>query len=355
MKNAYVYLIIICFSLVHPGIVRGQHLPMLASRDALRSYALQEVFQAWGSVWSRSIVNSPETGFHFKISDRPADIRRFHAKVASQDFDFRVANPRDEVFVNLTYADREGYPLFQGASVARFVRDPHREGRWNFPERLGAELFLAGQIPLNVSNVYWARILVQDEQGRTVHEEPLTIDERTGRVLFPAQFAGVNGHLILNINDPRGGQSERIINLRNGLAEGPVAARTVVRDIAIHDVVEAVLSPANMKLAVEVKSFDGYGESPTLHLRVEGSEDLPPGAAVATSFYAVTTEGELPKAIGIRVVRPDGAIIWNWFPLAQDGNSTELPLLPGLYHAIFAWPNLRPYPPYIPGRDGGKG
>jgi len=331
-------------------------LPMIASRDALRSYALELVVQAWGFVWSASSLQSEQSSFSFSINEKPVNIRSFHKEVASRPLSFKVANPQDWVSLNVTYATRDGQPLFQGGNSARFIQDPNHPGQWNFPENLSMELYLAWEIPLvGVSNVYYARLLLQDERGQTASSQSLRIDPRTGMPFFPAAFAGANGFLILNMQNPDGTTRELVFNLRNGLLQEPASGKTTL-DVTIRDVIEAELNPLNAKLSLVVQSYNGYGESPTVQLRVQGSEGLPPGVGVDVSFYAETTEGELPIQIGIRQLGLVGQITWYWFPLLQNGDSTPITLAPGLYHVIFMWHSFKPYPPYIPGHgDGGKG
>ncbi len=356
-ENTMKKYIIAVFSLVTlivacaQSVLAKSDLSMIASRDALRSYAIEQVSQAWGGVWSRSIIESPQTAFQFAINDRPVDISRFSEEIARRVFDFRVANPRDGVYFNVTYANRESDALFQGGSFAKFKLE--KKG-WSFPRSLGVELWLNYEIPLTVSNVYFARILIENEQGETVYEVYPRIDSKTGKIYFPSQLAGANGFLIVNRSEGEGPSVEEVFNLRTGLPVVPTKAQTIL-NVSIRDVIERVVSQKDPKLTIQVPSWNGFGESPTVQLNVVTPEDHGNDNLVKVLFLVQTTEGELAEVAVIRQIT-EGEIVWYHVPLEQKGNPTDILMSPGLYHVIFTWKTFRPYPPSIPDKgDSGKG
>lgn len=358
-KITYVVTVLIILTLGAFTVRAQDSLPMIASRDALRSYALTEVYQAFGSALSRSMAQSTNASFQFAIAEKPVDIERFNKEVARRTLDINVVNPNDPVFFYVVYTDRKGHSLFQGGNVGNFIPDPKAEGKWIFPMNVAFELYMNYDIVLNVSNVFYAHIELRDDKGQTVSDQSLSVDQRSGELRFPSQLAGARGSLILVGQAKDGSIVERIYDLQTGRLQAPVAGHTAL-GVMIRDVIVAELNPLASKLSIEVQSFGGFGESPTVQLRVQGSEGLPAGSTVDTSFHVTTSEGERGKTICIRSLDAEGPIVWYCVALLQNGDATAIKLAPGLYHVIFTWERFRPYPPFVPipipvSDGGGKG
>ena len=329
-------------------------LPMIVSRDALRSYAVEQVARVAGNTYSSSMIQSPgPTHFSFAVIDRPVDIAAVRKLVSKHELVPTIVNPADYVSFNVWYGSAGGDTLFGGGTSTQFKKNA-QTGQWELPSLLGFELYLNYEIPIVVSNVYHARLTLEDETGRTIRQENIRVDERTGKIYFPSLYAGAAGFLIIDTFDRRTETPRtHIFDMRTGRSSVPVRGSSSLSP-TINNFVEARASSGSV-LEFNVQSYNGFGESPTVQLRVEGSGEVQP--LIKVVIGALTTEGERAEWICVRRIGSETipSLGWNCVPaFTIGGTQTILLFEPGLYHVIFQWKSFRPYP-VLPTDGGGKG
>ncbi len=337
-------------------------LNMLTSQGAFRSYAVQQVSNIRGSVYSASLLPTHgNTKIAVVVRERPVRIDRLRELVSANELSPAVANPLDYISFYLEYASAEGDTLFQGSASTMFFQETN--GVYYLGEKLGIELFLNYQVPVSIPGIFSARLILVDESGRTVQEVYLKVNRR-GIVYFPSYYTGdrVAGYLVIR----RRGEGERIIDIRKGI-EVPITQDGTRLASHIRDFYEATASPGSPDVLVKAESYNGFGESPTLQLRVENSGGDSP---VEVRIQAFTTEDEKASHACWRFLGAEKTLFVQENCRAADVAQGELnpiitiTLLPGLYDVIFYWRMFRPYPAIgptpviestVPVGDGGGG
>lgn len=358
MKKQIQLVIAILIAVLAAGLAYAQEsLPMIASRDLLRSYAVEHISKAEGYTYSQSSVPSQgETYFAFPVTDRPVSIEKLRQEVGKYPLTPAIANPADYVGFVVRYLSRDEDILFQGGTSVKFVRNAET-GRWELPPIDGPELNLNYEIPITVSNVNYAYVILTDENGNTVRYENVRADREAGKIYYPSFLAGAAGYLVVNSYDHETGKSSsRIYDMRTGKATQP-ATDSVALSPSIRDFPEVTLSPADPGVIIEVESHNGSGESPTVEVTVTNK----PGntAPVFVTVTARTTEGEVPEMVCFRRIGREVSteLRLECVPAFTEGRPTQIKLQQGLYHFFFKWKTFRPFPaiPSEPSKGGGGG
>ncbi len=322
--------------------LNAQDLPMLRSKDALRTYALEQSANVAASINASLPVGNNSYGY---VPVEEATASGISNTIRGMNLSVDVANPNDSLFVWAGAYNSDGDPLFTGNHQFKLE---NAKGGYALPTDYGdVTLALYDEIPIRIDGAQSAQLTIQNGNGETQFGTSLRV--YNGKVYFPRQLAGTNAILSVMtlVGGKGGGTVEQWLywNVGNGSSIKPehfaVNLKATIQGIV------SVTDLANVEVAVP--TTNGIGNNLTVEYKSTGK------AYVGASFY--TTEGKWFTGAWIRKA---GTSDWVPYTATIGGGSVfiNIPMLPGIYYIVPTWnPGdlTEPADPYYPPYGGGKG
>jgi len=324
--------------------VSGQDLPMIRSKDALRTYAAEQLSQATASI-STSLPAGTNTYRYVPLAS--SSVGGLIAAIKGMTLSVDIANPADGLFTWATGNNSDGDTLFFGYNSFNLVQG---NGGYSLPDGYGkVTLTLANTVPIKIPGSQYAIIDILDSNGNTTAE--YKVDVYNGKVYYPRQLAGTNAILAVLVGDGRTQGTWKFWNATTG-----GAVQESHYSISLNPSVSGITSLTNSNVIIAVPTHNSFGTNQTVELTSTVKQRIP-----TVSFY--TTENKW--FIGAWV-RKAGSSDWSLFQPttnpATDLVSFSLDLLPGVYYIVPIWsagdldePADPYYPPYYgEGEKGGE-
>lgn len=338
---------------IPPITISSQSNPlwMVTSKDALTSYAINQVSRGGVQIWAPTSIYG-ESFTNDVYCELPQGERKDAFKVLDmlkqQQLYFSVARPDvDEINSYIGLYNKDGWCMFYGWGYGNLLKD--EMGNWFPPTSLlKFDSYLNWEIPIYVGEgVYNAKVNLRDKNGNVINTKWL--DVRDGYVVYSRDFAGQNGEILVMIE---GGKSI-VASLKDDKVYEVIGVPAKI-DTSIDGVIRFDTNAS--KLVVNPKSYEGYGDSPL----VRGSFT----EKMWFTLSAATMEGEIPLGVWYRNVETSSVDDWQYLPVnnitIDFGSNTEtgnidIPIgAPGTYEFRFDWEFFGPRPiDYYYG--GGKG
>lgn len=315
----------------------AQDLPMIRSKDALRTYALEQSANAAASI-NTSLPSDAHSWDYVQIEEPTASGISNAIRGMSMSVD--VANPNDWLYLWAGAYNAEGDPLFTGWKQFHLVNG---KGGYVLPDGYGdVTLILFDNIPIRVDGAQSATINILDSNGQTIMGAPVRVEN--GKVYFPRQLAGTNAVLAVYTGGEKGGgQGWLYWNVNNGSKVTPEHF-----NIALNATVQGIVSftdEANVWVAVP--TTNGIGNNLTVEYKSTGK------AYIGAVFH--TTEG---KWFTGAWVRKAGESHWTPYTatIGEKAVFINIPMQQGVYYIVPTWnPGdlTEPADPWYPPYDGG--
>ena len=330
--------------------LNAQDLPMLRSKDALRTYALEQSANVAASINASLPVGNNSYGF---VPVEEATAVGISNTIHGMNLSVDVANPNDSLFVWAGAYNADGDPLFTGYHQFSLVNG---KGGYALPPDYGdVTLALFDNIPIKVNNAQSAILAILGPDGTTQME--YSLDVRNGKVYFPRQLAGTNAILAVYAGiEVKPGQMQydwEYWNVNNGSKFSSEHF-----NVALKSTIRGVVSVADQgEIFVSVPTTNGIGYNQTLELKCTSV------ARTLSLASFQTTEGKWFRGAWIRKA---GASAWSWYDALPDvypGGKQVMAVYvyqtKGVYYIVPVWvdgdltePSDPFYPPY---NGGGKG
>ena len=316
----------------------AQDLPMLRSKDALRTYALEQSANVAASINASLPVGNNSYGY---VPVEEATASSISNTIRGMNLSVDVANPNDSLFVWAGAYNADGDPLFTGYHQFSLVNG---KGSYALPPDYGdVTLTLFDNIPIKVNaDAQSAIIDILGPDGKTQME--YSLDVRNGKVYFPRQLAGTNAMLAVYISGSKGvGPGWLYWNVNNGSQVNPEHFNVTLKP-TIQGVV-SVTDLANVWLSIP--TTNGIGNNLTVEYKSTGK------SWVGASFY--TTEGKWFTGAWVRKAGTS-----DWVPytatIGEKAVFINIPIQQGIYYIVPTWnPGdlTEPADPWYPPYDGG--
>ncbi len=327
--------------------LNAQDLPMLRSKDALRTYALEQSANVAASINASLPVGNNSYGY---VPVEEATASGISHTIRGMNLSVDVANPNDSLFVWAGAYNADGDPLFTGYHQFSLVNG---KGGYALPPDYGdVTLTLFDNIPIKVNNARSAILAILGPDGKTQMEYSLNV--QNGKVYFPRQLAGTNALLAVYTSGGKGDASGWLYwNVGNGTSVQPEHF-----NVTLKSTIQGVVSAVDQgEIFVSVPTTNSVGYNLTLELR---STSVARTLSLA-SFQ--TTEGKWFRGAWIRKA---GTSDWSWnnalpdvYPGGKQVMAVYVYQTTGVYYVVPVWndgdlaePADPWYPPYY---GGGKG
>ena len=311
-------------------------LPFLTSVAALRAYAAEQARTADIQIESKGLASG---GSHFFGSswDEPTNQAGIGSHFSRWQYQLEMVNPKDAVTFRGWIRSSEWENLFVSWDTS-VQPEIDAEGNYKVPQPY-LYFRLADEIPVRIGrDANWARVSQVDENGQTVGEEYLRVQD--GKVYFRPGFAG-KGILIVTDNEGR----NYAYDLRQGGLRIDTEQVLFNGAYAFLDGMYSYYDP--QRIVIRVWSWNGVGQNPTLEVNMSTPTD-----AVSVVEVSISTKEEA-RANGY-MVRMMGEKEWLFYP-ASDG-SALLPFMSGTTYVVPVWnPEEFREPDPVPQPDYGVG
>jgi len=285
-------------------------LPMLTSKAALRSYAVEQTQVAYVSAYSPSQINSSQSsssiGIGLPSGQDSADMLSYVDRIVSQNVSVTFVNKNDPANIDGTFADKFGNTMFYsyGSSTPQSGKLPTVYLAW----------YLESEIPISIPGAQSATVLVVGTNGMTQYPIPLNVSN--GMVWFQTDDAG-QGILSVTMNDGS-------VVSYNLMAQGTQVTPSTFA-VNTYSYIDQLWSFSNSSfIDWEIYSNGGVGENPTFEVNQSVSTTM--------SVDVFTTEGA--QSIGV-YVRNKGDTVWNFYPAVNS--ITTIPVNAGTCYMVPAW------------------
>ena len=322
----------------------AQDLPMLRSKDALRTYALEQAANVSAQINASLPVGNNSYGFVPVESPTASGISNtIHDMSLSVD----VANPNDSLFVWAGAYNADGDPLFTGYNQFSLVSG---RGGYALPPDYGdVTLTLYDNIPIKVDGAQSAFIDILNANGQTEAEYSLNV--QNDKVYFPRQLAGTNAILAVFTNSMTGISPGGWVywNVGSGSSVQPEHF-----NVTLKPTIQGVVSVADQgEILVSVPTTNGIGYNLTLELKCTSA------ARTLSLASFQTTEGKWFRGAWIRKA---GTSTWSWsdslpdvYPNGKQVMAVYVYQTTGVYYIIPVWNDgdlVEPADPYYPPYNG---
>lgn len=319
----------------------AQDLPMLRSKDALRTYALEQSANAVASINAALPVGNETYGYVPVESPTAVGISN---TIRHINLSVNVANPNDYLYIWAGAYNSDGDPLFTGYHQFKLVNG---RGGYALPPDYGdVTLALYDEIPIRIDGANQAQLTIQNENGETQLGTSLRV--QNGKVYFPRQLAGTNAILSVRVEGGKGDAPERWLywNVNTGSHIQPEHF-----GITLKATIQGIVSVTDNNVMVPVPTTNSIGQNLTAELKVTANRN------VLSSFW--TTEG---KWFVGAWVRKAGTSQWQYYAATAFKDAGVMGFLisaqPGIYYIIPAWNDgdlIEPADPWYPPYGEGKG
>lgn len=335
---------------ISPVINAVTDLPMLRSKDALRTYALEQSANVRAQISTSLSVGNNAYGF---VPVEEATASGIADAIRGMNLSVDVANPNDPLFVWAGAYNADGDPLFTGDNrfslVNGFSSVTGEGGYYALPPDYGnVTLTLYDNIPIKVDGAQSAIIYILGRNGKTQMQYSLNV-VRNSKVYFPWRLAGTNAILAVCVGiEVKPGQIQygwEYWNVNSGSKFSPEHF-----NVTLKPTIQGIASFTDADVFVAVPTTNGIGYNLTAELKVTGQRWN------NVAFW--TTEG---KSFNGAWVRKSGASQWQYyraFPQGQDTGAMifGMSLSAGVYYIVPVWNDgdlIEPPDPYYPPYDGG--
>jgi len=332
----------------------AQDLPMIRSKDALRTYALEQAAVANAQIWTslpdgnNANYNAPfvplELGSATEISNA----------IAGMPLAVDVANPYDPLYTWAGVYNGDGDQLFWGYSKFNLVQTPAPTPKgspqaytWVLPAGYGnITLKMADNIPIRITNAQAAFVDILGTNGQTQQE--YSLDVYNSKVYFPWRLTETNAILAVFTNNPAGGPGGWEywnVGHNTGSKIQPQHFSTPLT-ATIQGIVPI---KGNGPIFVSVPTTNGVGNNLTVELQTIGNQGQGYGNYV--SFW--TTEGKWFKGAWVRQA---GTSQWQWYSVFSNPYQGMMVFVmyyqgDSVYYIVPDWNDgdlVEPADPYIP-------
>ncbi len=319
----------------------AQDLSMIRSKDALRTYALEQSSIARASIYTSLYDTGNDSYKSVRVSESTA--AGIISTIHGMDLSVNVVNPNDPLYIWAGVYNADGDELF---FCYRQFYLMNGKGGYTLPPDYGnITLNLSENIPIKVNNAQSAFIDILDDNGNSKDRHSLYV--QNGKIYFPRQLAGTNAIVGVYISGVKGVDSSwQYWNVNNGSKVNPEHF-----GFALKPSIRGVVSIADAdSIQVAVRTENGIGDNITAEYKSTSK------AWVGASFY--TTEGKW--FIGAWV-RKAGSSDWTYYKAVVGGKSVSvnIPMLQGIYYVVPNWNDgdlIEPADPYYPPyEEEGKG
>lgn len=314
---------------------------MLCSKDALRTYALEQVESVAVSINTFLPVGNNSYGFAPVEPTAEGIVNTIRHMNLSVD----VANPNDYLFVWAGARNSDGDLLFTGYHQFKLE---NAKGGYTLPENYGdVTLGMSDSIPIKINGAVSASVHFRDGNGEVYSSAPLQVYNE--KVYFSPKLAGANATLLVFTEGGKGdaGGGWLYWNVGNGSSIRP--EHFAINMKAIIQGIISVTDRANVVVAVP--TTNSIGNNLTVEYKSTGK------AFIGASFY--TTEG---KWFTGAWVRKAGTSDWVLYPATIGGKAVyiDISMQPGIYYIVPTWnpgdliePPSEPWsPPVYQGEKG---
>ncbi len=319
------------------GLISVVQLPELPieSPAVLAAYAKSRIGRVSVSVWAQTLVfNRGSTKTYAEVPyARPengdVDMAEVLELVSVQKMAFELANPKEWVNANVRFTTDNGSPLFSGGQSFKLVKTGNG---WALPASpLKVEIGLDGDVAIPIPDINWATLYLFNDEGQTVEQRNIQVNQQTDELLFPAYLAGQRGQLFVQTYHEGDQDSKMIVfDLATGnqVQAIPVAftIAATVRDMIIIPAgqIQIIVNPKATNLDARI--------NPLVQITVTPEQVL----------SRVQVYGEIPNqetAKGFFFKRSGVDEVWT-YALIEKGFFTEVQLTAGVYDLIFIWPSF---------------
>lgn len=312
------------------------NLYFLASKSALRSYAIEQARTAQIQMYCNSQVQYPlGQGVILPTNHTSLDIIRFFTNTPMS---VTILNLKDYVWLNGWVSNPDGDILFYASSVSYPTL-----GAGGYRVPFYALITLSSSIPVKFDKaVDSAQFLdVDSTSGQTTWSQYLGV--YGNKVYFNSDYAG-HGYLIVTMKDG----TKRSYDLGNG---GAQMQGTLVSGLVSSASIENLVSYSNTLSLVSdvIPSYNGIGQNKTYEFVQNYNTNLVSGVVLA--FAITTSEGYSPLGYW---VRQSGTPLWQFKPAATNANTTINFGPVGTWYVIPEWDDSQfrepdPVPPWYYG------
>ena len=316
---------------------------MLRSKDALRTYALEQSANAAASINASLPVGNNSYGFVPVESPTAEGISN---TIRHMNLSVDVANPNDYLYIWAGAYNSDGDPLFTGYHQFKLE---NAKGGYALPAGYGdVTLALYDEIPIRIDGATSAQLTIQNENGETQFGTSLRV--YNGKVYFPRQLAGTNA--ILSVLTQVGGKGDGTVdqwlywNVGNGSSIKPEHFA-----INLKATIQGIVSITDNNVMVPVPTTNSIGQNLTAELKITANRN------VLSSF--LTTEGKWFKGAWVRKA---GTSQWQYYAADAFKDAGVMGVLlsvqTGIYYIIPVWNDgdlIEPADPWYPPYGDGKG
>lgn len=331
-------IVVIIFALMASvGIkTHGQDLSMIMSKDALRTYAIEQAANASVSIGT-VLPNGPDGGAFLTISS--ASVKGIVETIENASISVDIANPKDPLysFASVYNADRE--VLFTGSKSFKLLR---KNDSYVLPPNYGElTLTLSDVVPIKYTGAIFAQVCTLDPDGKTMNSYALRVEN--GNIYFPSQLAGSNA-LLTALITMDGSSQWKYWSIKHGSAISPTHL-----PIVLQPTIEGMVAVTDRSANIVVPTQNGVGKNITL-------EYTSTHAGIANVSFQ-TTEGKGFAGVWIRKA---GESKWVSIPATpQQGSRITFQVGKGIYYVIPFWGDgdlIESNPTWYPSTtSGGKG
>ncbi len=303
-----------------------QNLGMISSKDALRTYALEQAVNV--DVGASTHITG---GSHKRVRLSSPTARGIEETIRSTQLALQVVNPDDWIWLYASVVNFEGEQLFYG--YTHFVLES-KNGMYILPKGYGdMKVRLSDNIPIRYDDAEWAQVNVLAENGSTQYS--MTLSVQGGKIYFPTHLAGTSA--IVQVSTSSSGMHYWGTEDGRRLHSGKY-------DLSINAMVDGVVTVEDENFNLEIETHGGVGQNVTVEF-VSTEKSI---------FHAAfhTSEGKWFKSV---LVRKAGTSNWVRYPVrvTPEWTFANIGMQAGVYYLIPEWEeeDLRENPYY----PGGKG
>jgi hypothetical protein len=319
-------------------------MPMLQSKDTLRTYAVEQSARASASI--SAVLPSGNNAYGFvAVSPTVAGISN---SIRAIPLSVDVVNPNDSLFLWASVQNSDGDELFVGYKQFSLFLD---KAGYSLPSDYGnVNLALSDNVPIRISGAQAASLYITGNNGKTTTEYSLNVHD--GKVYFPRQLAGTNATLgVFRLYSLSDGSYTNSWNYWDVASGNMVQSTRFVATIQAG--IQGIVSMTDTNLVfLPVTSVNGIGNNITV-------EYISSGLQNATVVF-VTTEGK--SFVGAYVRKAGTTQQWLYPVSAPVGKASYIPNIQfgnGVYYIIPVRNQgdlMQPSDPYYPpDNSGGKG
>jgi len=308
------------------AVAGGLELPVY-SRDVLRLHLLEQVRGGYIVLWAPTM--EPAAVW---VEVNGGSIREVLGLLSKEEFVFRVKNPDEKISGYADLRSESGEILFVG-SISFSAKELSSGNLPVFRLMMSDRVWITvpGAKGVEIS----AALVFQREDGSTERTDPLNVDTKEGRILFPTRYAGATG-VLLTITGPQGESFTQRLSEAGGS-----------------------FAPLNKTDSIFVVADHYFFDDPSV-VEVVGMSGMPPTAEILLTaerivkfsvkgFIAEDASYEVPYAM---VLIKDGEV--TEYPF---GDRFQIRLPKGRYQVFWRWTRFNDHPDHTESREevGGKG